>query len=357
MNKVLERISVLIVVFLTISMQLFAGNPDRTGQSGASELLVNPWARSSGWNSVNYSSVKGIEAMRLNVGGLTFVEKTSVGFARTEYLTGSGMNLNAFGFAQKMGDGALGISFMTVGFGEIDVTTTAQPEGGLGKFKPQYLNIGIAYSHSFADFIHGGVLVRIISEGIANVTATGIAIDAGLVYTTGSDTYPEQFKFGVSLRNVGTPMTFRGDGLNFRTDVLTGTYQQTASQLTAQFELPTQLNIGFSYDFYFQSRHRLTFAASFSSNAFYKDQFGAGLEYAMKINNRELFLLRAGYKYEQGIFSTTERTNAHTGFGAGFTVDIPFKKGEKTPGMKLDYSYRPSNPFTGSHSIGLFFDI
>jgi len=26
-----------------------AGNKDRSGQAGASELLINPWARSSGW--------------------------------------------------------------------------------------------------------------------------------------------------------------------------------------------------------------------------------------------------------------------------------------------------------------------
>ena len=26
-----------------------AGNKDRVGQAGADELLINPWARSSGW--------------------------------------------------------------------------------------------------------------------------------------------------------------------------------------------------------------------------------------------------------------------------------------------------------------------
>ncbi len=30
-----------------------AGNPDRAGQAGATELLINPWARSTGWNGAN----------------------------------------------------------------------------------------------------------------------------------------------------------------------------------------------------------------------------------------------------------------------------------------------------------------
>ena len=33
--------------------QAFAGNPQRAGSAGASELLINPFARSSGWADVN----------------------------------------------------------------------------------------------------------------------------------------------------------------------------------------------------------------------------------------------------------------------------------------------------------------
>ena len=47
----------------------FAGNPDRKGQAGASELLINPWARSSGFGNANASSVKGLEASYLNIAG------------------------------------------------------------------------------------------------------------------------------------------------------------------------------------------------------------------------------------------------------------------------------------------------
>jgi hypothetical protein len=295
--------------------------------------------------------------MRMNVAGLAFVEKTQVGFSRTEYLRGSGISVNALGFAQKMGDGALGLSVMTVGFGEIEITTVDQPEGGIGTYSPQYLNLGLAYGRSFADFIHGGFVFRVISESISDVRATGVALDAGLVYTTGDETYPDRFKFGVSLRNVGTPMTFRGDGLKFRTDVITGDYQQSASQLSQSFELPSQLNIGASYDLFPSQSHRVTISGSFTSNAFYKDQFGIGMEYGLKVNNREMFQLRAGYRYEDGLTDPVQRTSAHTGLAAGFSVNIPFNKEEKIPNLGIDYGYRTSNPYNGSHTVGFRIDF
>ncbi len=336
---------------------LHAGNPDRAGQAGASELLINPWARSMGINGINLASVKGIEAMRLNVGGLVFLDRTQAYVSHTQYLVGSGISINAMGFGQKIGDGAFGISVMSLGFGDIPVTTTSLPDGGSGTFSPQFINIGIAYSRSFADFIHGGVVLRIINESISNVSASGVALDAGLVYSTGNDDYPDKFKFGVSLRNVGTPMVFRGDGLHFKTDVLSGKYKQNAQQISQSFELPSQLNIGISYDIHLAENHRLTASGSFNSNAFYRDQFGIGLEYGLSLNGREVFMLRGGYKYESGLLDSELRSTAHTGLTGGFTVDIPFSKDDKLPRMGIDYAYRASNPFNGSHSVGVHLDF
>ncbi len=330
-----------------------AGNPDRTAQSGASELLVNPWARSVGWNWINVASVRGVDAMRLNVAGLAFLQGSELNFTRSEYLVGWNVGINALGFAQKVGEGAIGVSVVSFDFGSVEITTNDQPEGGLGSYKPQFLNIELAYAHNFADFIRGGIVFKIINESIANVSAQGIAIDAGLIYNTGPTEYPEKFKFGVSLRNIGTPMKFSGDGLNFRADVINGTYQQNVGQLSQQFELPSQLLIGASYDMYLQTKHRITLAGSFTSNAFYKDQLGVGVEYGLKVKNREMLELRAGYKYEPGIFNAATNTNAHNGLSAGFTLNVPFRKDQERPLMGIDYGYRASNDFAGTHSIGL----
>ena len=87
-----------------------------------------------------------------------------------------------------------------------------------------------------------------VGKSISNVRAQGVAFDAGIRYVTGDQ---DHIKFAISLKNVGPPMSFSGDGLsidmlNPSTSISIGMQQRVSS-----FELPSQLNIGASYDFNF----------------------------------------------------------------------------------------------------------
>ena len=91
------KISALAITSLLLSASVFAGNEDRVGQSGANELIINPWVRSAGWMNCNTSSVRGLEAQYLNVAGTAFTKKTEVGFSHTNWLKGTGISINSFG--------------------------------------------------------------------------------------------------------------------------------------------------------------------------------------------------------------------------------------------------------------------
>ncbi len=353
-----------VIILLTVFTLLLvknsnAGNEDRSGQAGGGELLINPWGRSSGWGLANSSSIRGIEATYLNIAGLAFTPKTEVIFARTEWLKGSGVNISSFGISQRVGEsGVLGLSLMTMSFGEIEITKTELPDGGIGKFKPSLSNIGIAYSKAFSNSIFGGFNLKIINEAISNAKATGVAIDAGIQYITGEQ---EQIKFGVSMKNVGTKLRFGGDGLDKRAlfDV-NSPNQITVQQKSADYELPSLINIGASYDFLIfsgedttQVNHRVTLAANFTSNAFTKDQFSFGLEYSLK----SILMLRGGYVFEkksdkESDSYITDNTNVLTGPCAGMTIELPLNK-DKSTTLGIDYSYRATNPFQGTHSFGV----
>ncbi len=83
-------ITLVIVGMLIIpESSLYAGNKDRSGQAGATELLINPWARSSGWGNVSTANVTGLESMFINVAGLAFTNRTELVFSHTTYLKGS----------------------------------------------------------------------------------------------------------------------------------------------------------------------------------------------------------------------------------------------------------------------------
>lgn len=357
----MNRLTSIVVIFLAVvlmSNTAWAGNPDRQGEAGAYELLLNPWARSAGLNGLVVSSVGGVEALRFNPAGLgRMYGNTEVSIAHTQYLVGTGMSLNAGGLAQKVGkDGTIGLSLMSIGFGDIPLTTTNQPDG-FATFSPSFFNIGIGYSHMFRDKdgnekISVGVAVRVVSESISNASAMGVCFDAGVQYVTGAK---KQIKFGLALRNIGTKMKFQGDGLAFVGIAPNGSTPLTVEERAAGFETPSLLHIGASYDFLFPKEteakqgytNRLSVNAMFTANSFSRDQFGLGLEYAF----REMFMVRTGFRYENMMFSDANRT-VSTGFTAGASIQIPFKK-ESNKKIAFDYAFELTQAFQGTHSLSL----
>ncbi|NND06174.1 MAG: PorV/PorQ family protein, partial [Saprospiraceae bacterium] len=271
------------VFFLMVCMgfqPVFGGNPDRQGEAGAYELLLNPWARSAGLHTMSTSMISGVESLRLNPAGLVRVPKTQVLIGHTRYLIGSGINLNAVGLGQRIGEnGVFGLSLMAMDFGDIPITTVSQPEGVGANYSPSFFNLGLSYAHIFENKVSVGFTLRAVSESTTDLSAQGFAVDAGVQYVTGPK---DNFKFGISLRNVGTPMRFGGEGLSFRGQNPDGviSYDLSYDQRAATFELPSVLNIGASYDFRVNARNRLTVLGNFTSNSFSRDAIGGGLEYA-----------------------------------------------------------------------------
>jgi len=321
----------------------YAGNPDRSGSAGAGQLLIMPWALSSGVAGANTALVTGVEASFSNVAGLAFVNRTELAVCNQQYLVGTDIQLNSFGFVQAVGGGHFGVTVTSMTFGDIEITTEDLPEGGIGSYRPTFSNIGISYAKAFSNSIYGGLTVRMISESISNVRANGVSFDAGIRYLAGDD---GRLKFGISLRNVGAPMRYGGDGLT-----LTATPQGAPSGLTImqrseRFELPSLVNIGFGYEMMRRESMTLSGMGQFTSNSFTRDQVAGGLELSLK----DRFMIRAGYLHEDGLGAEETAQTAMTGPSAGFSVKLP-TSGEGYIG--LHYGYRTTNPFDGIHSIGL----
>ncbi len=350
MKKTIYSI-IFLLVFGGMAMEVHAGNPDRQGEAGAYELLMIPYARTAGLHAMTTANISGVESMRVNPAGLSRINSTEINFSNGIYLSGTGINMNAFGVAKKIGkSGAIGMSLMSLDFGDIPVTTTDQPEGTGTTFSPNFFNLGLSYAHTFENKVTVGITLRTISESTADITAFGFGIDAGVQYVTGEN---DNFKFGISLRNVGGKMKFSGEGLNEINNV-DGGYQITLSQRSAGYELPSMLNIGMYYDFHFGTTGRLTAVGNFTSNSFSQDQLGGGLEFSLK----ELFMLRAGYRYEFKSGSPTEvERPLYTGLSAGATVSLPLSKDKKNTKISIDYAYRHTKIFNGTHNIGVRFNM
>jgi hypothetical protein len=341
----------------TASMSVLAQNP-RAGQEGAGQLLLNNYAASSGLNGINIGSVDGIESSAVNPAGLAYTPKTEINANFGNLWMGTGIKTGAFGFAQAMGEegsgGVLGLSINSINLGDITRTTTSQPDGTLGTFKPNVTNMAVSYAKKFTDRISVGASLRIVNEGTPEISASGASFDAGVQYRSENN-----LKLGLALRNVGSSMKYAGDGLSGRTNFNSSGQYQTSVQIPAEkFELPTMLSMGGSYDVAIGENQKIVPSFAFISNAFYFNQLGLGLEYHYK----QVVILRAAYLYEKGIFGKVgiDRFNIYTGPSAGASFQIPFKTGKvddageaRFSKLGLDVSYRPSNPFNGTLNLGL----
>lgn len=195
--------------------------------------------------------------------------------------------------------------------------------------------------------------MRLISESINDVKAQGFVVDAGIQYITGFNEDKDNLHFGISLRNVGTPMKFDGEGLAYRNDNATADINVLQQQRVERFEMPSLVSIAISYNHEFNADHRLTPTASFTSNSFIRDQVGIGVEYGFK----EKFMLRGGYSIDKKDKNALvdDPISAQVGLSAGLSVQVGLGKSGKTFG--IDYGYRASKTFDGSHTIGARFNL
>lgn len=339
---------------------LYAGNPERQGQAGAMQLTINGWARSSGWGWANGGGVSGVEAMYMNAAGLDrSANKTELAFHRTQWLVGSGIAINNFGFSQKIGEdgdkGTFGVSVMQFGIKPIEITTESNPYGGIGTYRVNMTNIGLAYSKSFSNNISAGLVVRAVNEGIPDARAMGMSLDAGVQYTTtlrptANKIKQNDIKFGVSMKNIGPDMRHQGDGLSYKAIITNGDYTKTMQPKVDKIKLPSLLNISGSYDIRLDKdpdsyNNKLTVGFGFTNHAFTANQTTLGMEYTYK----NFISVRTAFVYQEGAFDQENRTSAFTGLCGGVSYDIKSKSNT----ISLDYSYRATNPFNGTHSFGL----
>jgi hypothetical protein len=338
------------LVAVALPVLVWAGNPDRQGEAGAYQLLMNPWARSAGVHGLNIATVTGAESAQLNIAGLSRLQGNSeITISHMRYLVGADMNMNALGYAQKMGkSGAFGVTLTSVDFGDLLTTTEDAPEGVGGTFSPSFFTLGLSYAKTFGDKVSVGTTAKLVNESITNAQARGFALDAGVQYVAGVD---NRFKLGISLRNVGSRMRYSGEGLtqNLPAPVSANNFNHTFYQRSNEYEMPSQLIIGVANDWKLAGSTKITGMATFVSNAFSRDNIGVGVEAALLPNLQ----LRAGYKYEFGVSNADIESSIDNGVAAGISFGIASKKRDSVRKLWLDYGYRSTIQWNGMHNLSM----
>ena len=343
--KMMKLVAVLCVVTLLVPALVIAGNPSKRGTAGAYELMIPVGARGTALAGSAVASMKGIEAIHWNPAGLSRgVAGTSVEamFSHMEYFAETKMDYGAV--AWNAGDfGSLGIFIRAFSFGDIEETTEQFPEGTGRFFSPSYITFGVSYSKLLTDRISVGVNAKFINESILRTSASGFALDAGVIYYVGGSGALSGLHFGVTLKNIGPTMTFSGEDLERNAlppGVAAGSTAQPLAIPAQSFELPSSFELGVGYDAMLAADNRVTLMAQFQNMNFSNDEYRLGAEYAFN----EMLFLRGGYGFYDGDVNNFVWGGT---FGAGFAYDAG------GIGFVIDYAYQTTETFKGTNTFAL----
>ena len=267
-------------------------------------------------------------------------------FSEMNYIADIGVTYGAVA-ANFEGFGILSLNIKSLNIGSIPITTNEQPDGTGQTYTPQFITAGASYSRLLTDRIALGVTFTYISETIAQVSASGMAFNAGIQYNDLGNI--PGLNFGLVIKNIGPQMRFSGPGLLVQASA-TGTTSDPTVALgrpgyysvnAAAFDLPSSFDIGFGYRPVNDDLNMLQTALTFENNNFSGDLYNLGAEYGYN----KTFFVRAGYSYSP----SDQDPNYIYGFTAG--AGIHYNLGSVD--LMVDYPYRAVKYFNANNVFAI----
>ncbi len=340
-----KLITYMVILTVVLSAQVFAAGSNRAGTNAASELLIPVGARYIAMGGASASNVSGIDALYWNPAGLDRMPYMAAGqFSQMDYIADIGISYVGVG-VKFGGIGSIGLSFKTLSFGDIAITTEDAPDGTGALFSPQFMTVGLSYSRGLTDRVAVGATMKIISETMDRVSATGFAFDIGAQYRDLGDI--KGLNIGVVIKNLGSPMKFDGNGLLRQADPMDVDRPSSFYNVVAGAdELPSTMEIGLGYSLNIGEANCVGVQTQFVNNNFDDDFTRVGLEY----NFNNMVFLRGGYglPLNNNKDVTGESTNI---FGLTLGAGLKYKFGGVT--LQIDYAYRAVTYFNANNVFSL----
>jgi opacity protein-like surface antigen len=326
-----------LLLILAFVLPSYAGDISRKGTTGADQLLIPVGARGIATGGAFVSSVTGMESVFYNPAGLDIDRKTEAMFSYMSYI--ADINISYFAAGTSLGEfGSVALSFKTMNFGDIPITTVNNPDGDGTTYSPGFLVAGLTYSKIITDRVSIGFNAKVISETIMNTNATGFALDFGVQYR-----FNKNLTIGAAVKNVGTNMQYTGQDLQFKTTVpgtVPGSTNGNLQAVTEPFQIPSYFELSVGYRFDFDKESNLLLGSTFVNNNAFEDEFKFGAEYSFQ----NLFFLRGGYSLQSA-------NNDKAVYGLNLGGGINYKLTDEI-GVVVDYAFRSVKEFpTANHIV------
>ncbi len=302
-----------------------AGNAqDKVGTTAAPFLGIGAGPKAIGMGGAFVAVANDPSALYWNPSGISRTGKTEFLLQHTNYLVGTSYNF--FGGVVALDeDNAIGLSVTYLDYGTEKVTTVAMPDGTGEVWSAKDVAIGLSYSRNLTDRFSIGGTAKMVMQQIWHESATGWALDAGLLYITPFN----DLKIGMEISNFGTDMQMTGEDLyvthNPDASVAGDNSKIPAEYYTQSYPLPLLFRIGLAMDVINSQDNKVTLSVDALHPNDNAESVNVGAQYAW--NN--MIYARIGYK-SIGIPQNQEGLT----FGFGLKYDLMLNLT-----IKLDYAY------------------
>ena len=313
--------------------------PTRSGTRGANWLHIPIGARGQALAGAVGSSVTGSTSWFYNPAGAATIESFQLAAGRQNLYGDLGIKQTYAAVSFPVLGGAVGLAVNSLNSGDIQLTTEATPFGdpSLGQFFQWHSTAAsVGYARRLTDRLDIGGSVKLISEGITQITSKFVSADMGVQFRTGLF----GMILGGSLMSVGTAGQMNGVGLERGVNTNDVSRAQTRFKLyTLPVDLPTEFRFSAGDDLLGSAealfgrgsgRHTLFAEVDINDAVDAASQLGIGLEYGFK----NMVFARAGKRFYNDGRKPDGASGAYS-FSGGFGLRIPL--GGRS--FRFDYSY------------------
>lgn len=336
-------IALLLCFFCAGSLQAqFESNVSGVGTNAASFLEIGVGARAMAMGGSYVAVANDPSALYYNPAGIVWMNNVQIEVMHNEWLVDTDYDFIGATMPLPFMNSTIGVSFITLNYGEQPVRTADRPEGTGEVYGARDYAFALTYATALTDRFSFGLSGKYINQKIWNETGGAMAVDLGIFYTTPL----KGLNIGMSISNFGGEVSLSGrdldtttdpDELNDNIDRVPVTYQ------TDSYPLPLLFRAGLSYSQDLGGLGSLLLSTDLNHPSHSTEYINVGAEYGYA----GIFFLRAGYE------SIYER-EAVNGLTLGGGVDY-YQRGQM--GFRVDYAYSDWGPFESVHrfSLGLTF--
>jgi hypothetical protein len=191
-----------------------------------------------------------------------------------------------FGAAFPMAGGArsLGVSIGSFGFSDQPVYTLENPDGDGRVYSVNESFVAGTYAQNFSDRFSAGISIKFITDRLAAVSASGMAVDFGTNFHATVGTRPIRASF--VIQNLGTNLRHDGQGLDagVTREPPFGTVDvpqenQAARLRTTAWTIPVLFRVGVALDLLSMTNNRVTILSEFTQPTNTKPGASLGFEW------------------------------------------------------------------------------